>query len=93
MPYKDLEKRRVYQREYKRRLRARQRLARRSQTPVRKAYICLRFPEPRLPGMAFQDGWLVTDDLEVQASIEQHLEYGRHIFGWRVEPQRPRPRD
>jgi hypothetical protein len=87
VPYKDLEKRRVYQREYKRRLRAQQGLTSRGQTQVRKAYICLKFPQLRLlPGIVFLNGWLVTDDLEVQARIEQDPDYGRHIFSWRLEP-------
>jgi hypothetical protein len=86
LPYKDLEQRRRYDREYKRRLRARQRLARRSQTPGRKAYICLKVPHLRLPGIAFQDGWLISDNPQEQARIEQHPEYGRHIFSWRLEP-------
>jgi hypothetical protein len=87
VPYKDLEQRRRYDREYKRRLRAQQGLTRRSQTPVRKAYICLKVPQLRLlPGIVFVDGWLVTDDLEVQGRIEQDPAYGRHIFSWRLEP-------
>ncbi len=52
--YKDLEQRRRYDGEYKRRLRAQQGLTGRSQTPVRKAYICLKVPHLRLPGMAFK---------------------------------------
>ena len=86
MPYKDLEKRRVYQREYTRRLRAQRGLTSRGQTPVRKAYICIKVPHLRLPGMAFQDGWLISDNPEEHAIIEQHPEYGRHIFSWRLEP-------
>ena len=72
MPYKDPEERRRYDREYKRRLRGQQGLSQPGQTPVRKAYICLKFPQLRLlPGIVFLDGWLVTDDPEVQARIEQ----------------------
>jgi len=87
LPYKDPEERRRYDREYKRRLRAQQGLTSRGQTPVRKAYICPKFPQLRLlPGMAFQDGWLISDNPEEQDRIEQHPEYGRHIFSWRLEP-------
>jgi hypothetical protein len=87
VPYKDLEQRRRYDREYKRRLRAQQKLTRGAPTPGRKAYICLRFPQVRLlPGIVFVDGWFVTDDLKQQALIEQNPEYGKHIFSWRLEP-------
>lgn len=86
MPYKDLEKRRLYQRKYKRRLRAQQGLTGRSQTRVHKAYICLKAPQLRLPGMVFQDGWFVTDEPEQQSHLEQHPLYGREIFSWRLEP-------
>jgi hypothetical protein len=84
--YKDLEKRRLYQRKYKRRLRAQQGLTNRVQTQGRKAYICLRVPHLRLSGIPFQDGWFVTDNLEEQAQIEQNPSYGREIFSWRLEP-------
>ena len=53
LPYKDPEERRRYDREYKRRLRAQQGLTQPSQTRVRKAYICLKFPQLRLPGIVF----------------------------------------
>jgi len=87
VPYKDLEQKRRYDREYKRRLRAQQDLTSRGQTPGHKAYICLKFPQLRLrPGIVFLDGWFVTDDPEQQALIEQHPEYGKHIFSWRLEP-------
>jgi hypothetical protein len=87
VPYKDLEQRRRYDREYKRRLRAQQALTSPSQTPVRKAYICLKFPNVRLlPGIVFLDGWFVTNNPQQQALIEQNLEYGKHIFSWRLEP-------
>jgi hypothetical protein len=87
VPYKYLEQKRRYDREYKRWLRAKQGLTSRSQTRVRKAYICLKFPQIRLlPGIVFLNGWLVTDDLEVQVRIEQDPVYGRHIFSWRLEP-------
>jgi hypothetical protein len=86
LPYKDLEARRRYDREYKRRLRARQGATGRNQTPVRKAYICLRFPNLRLPGINFREGWFITDNAAEQELLEQDPEYGRHIFSWRLEP-------
>jgi hypothetical protein len=86
LPYKDLEKRRRYDREYKRLLRAQQGLTHLGQTRVRKAYICLRVPHLRLPGITFQDGWFVTDQPEEQAKIEQNPSYGREIFSWPLEP-------
>jgi len=42
LPYKDLEKRRKYDREYKRPLWGQRGLTNSGQTPVRKAYICLK---------------------------------------------------
>ena len=86
MPYKDLEQRRVYQREYKRRLRARQKLIHPGQTRVRKAYICFKFPELELPAMPFRHGWFVTDNPDEQARIEQDPLYGKEIFSWRLDP-------
>lgn len=86
MPYKDPETRRRYDREYKQRLRAQQGLTHPGQIRVRKAYICLRFPHLRLPGIVFRDGWFITDNSAEQAKLEQDPEYGRHIFSWRLEP-------
>ena len=54
--------------------------------PVRKAYICLQVLHLRLPGIAFQDGWFVTDKPKEQAHIEQNPLYGREIFSWPLEP-------
>jgi hypothetical protein len=85
LPYSDPEVRRRYDREYKRRLRAQKRLTNPDQTPVRKAYICLKVPHLRLPGIAFRDGWFITDNPEEQDSIEQGPFYGRDIFSWRLD--------
>ena len=85
MPYKDPEERRRYDREYKRRLRGQMGLTSPDQTPVRKAYICFRFPELALPTIPFRNGWFVTDNPEEQAHIEQNPSYGREIFSWRLE--------
>ena len=86
MPYKDPETRRRYDREYKQRLRAQRGLTNPDQTPGRKAYICLKVPHLRLPGIAFRDGWFITDDPAKQAKIEENQAYGQWIFSWRVEP-------
>ena len=86
MPYKDPEERRRYDREYKRRLRGQKGLTNPGQTPVRKAYICLRFPDLPLPAISFRDGWFITDNPEEQARIEQSPLYGNVIFSWRLEP-------
>ena len=93
MPYKDLEKRRIYQREYKRRLRAQQRLVHPGQTRVRKAYICLRVPHLRFQGLVFQEDWFISDNPDEHAIIEQHPSYGREIFSWQLEPEPARPWD
>ena len=77
MPCKDLEQKRWYDREYKRRLRVQQGLTHPGQIRVRKAYICLQIPHLRLPGMVFRDGWLISDNPEEHAIIEQHPSYGR----------------
>ena len=53
---------------------------------MRKAYICLKVPHLRLPGIAFRDGWFVTDNPDEQARIEQGPSYGREIFSWRLDP-------
>jgi hypothetical protein len=76
MPYKDPDKRRTYQREYKRRQRSSEKISnlRRqtlsiqaktwltsSQTLKRKAYICPKIPHYRLPGIAFKNGIFIAD--------------------------------
>jgi hypothetical protein len=86
LPYKDPEQRRRYDREYKRRLRARLDLIKPGPTWGRKAYLCLRFPHLRLEGLVFRDGWFITADPEEQAIIEQNQAYGQQIVSWRVEP-------
>jgi hypothetical protein len=83
---KTLNKRRSYHCEYKRRLRAQQSLTNSGQTLVREAYICLKVPHLRLPGIAFRDGWFITDNPDEQDNIEQGPFYGRDIFSWRLDP-------
>ena len=101
MPYKDHEKSRSYQREYKRRQRAKARMSNPmcptmlipveasqtlSQTVKRKAYICAKVPHYRLPGIAFKNGIFVTDQSEEQGRIESDPLYGEEIFSWVLEP-------
>jgi hypothetical protein len=80
LPYKDPERRREYDRRYKREKR---RVASRSgskPTEVR-AYICHRHPHFRLPGgVSFHEGLLVTADPAVQEAVEQSPEFGQVIF-------------
>ena len=85
MPYKDPEERRRYDRDYKRRLRGQKSVTNSGQSPVRKAYICFKFPELKLPGIPFHNGWFVTDNPEEQSRIEQKPLYGIEIFSWRLD--------
>jgi len=78
MPYADPEKRRQFQREYKRKWR-------KAQTKIHplqglKIYICPRFPFFRLGREQFNGGFLITDKPEVQAQVEAHHEFGKFIF-------------
>jgi hypothetical protein len=84
MPHKDPEKRRRYQREYKRRQRARERLYSLGQPRGVKAYICWRVPSYRLPGITFKNCLFVTADPQEQARIEADALYGLDIFGWKL---------
>ena len=77
MPYKDLEKRRTYQRDYKRQKRARAKLLKMECQTLsnpkeaskagranarRKAYVCPKLPSYSFPGMiVFKNGIFVTD--------------------------------
>jgi len=78
MPYANVEKRRQFQREYKRKWR-------KAQTKIHplqgfKIYICPRFPFFRLGREQFNGGFLITDSAEVQAQVEAHHEFGKFIF-------------
>jgi hypothetical protein len=86
MPYKDPEKRRQYDRDYKQRRRAQQALTKAGPIPGRKAYLCFKRPHLRWGGIVFVDGWFITADPEEQATIEANELYGKEIFSWRVEP-------
>lgn len=78
MPYKDVGRRRQFQREYKRKWRK----AQEKINPLRafKIYLCLRVPDLRMPGASFRDAFLITDDPETQARVERHLGFGTFIF-------------
>ncbi len=78
MPYKDPEKRRQFQREYKRR----QRQAFKKIKPFLgfRAYVCPRFPGLGVGLAHFDGGFLITNRPAVQAQVERHPEFGVHIF-------------
>lgn len=86
MPYKDEEKRRRFDRDYKRKIRQKKALSIPScQAHIRKAYLCIQVPHFRLPGIIFKGGLFVTDDPTIQAVIEADSAYGVHIFSWILE--------
>lgn len=85
MPYADLERRRRYHREYRRKQRAQQGLTNPSETRLRKAYICPKAPNLRLSGAVFKGGLFVTDDPRIQAVVEGDPAYGSYVFGWTLE--------
>jgi hypothetical protein len=86
LPYNDPETKRAYDREYKKRLRARAGLSQPRLTQGRKAYICFHYPGLRIEHLTFQNGWLITNDPEEQALIEADPDYGKLIFSWWLEP-------
>ena len=101
MLYKDHEKSRSYQGEYKRRQRAKARMSNPmcptmlipveasqtlSQTMKRKAYLCPKVPNLRFPGIVFKNGFFVTDRPEEQDRIESDPLYGEEVFSWLVDP-------
>lgn len=80
MPYKDPDRRKTYDRLYKRARRQAECRSNVRPTEVR-AYICHRHPNLRLPGgISFHEGILVTADPVVQDFVEQSPEYGQVIF-------------
>jgi len=78
MPYKDIERRRQFQREYKRKWRK----AQEKINPLRafKIYLCLQLPNLRMPGASFRDSFLITGNREIQARVERHPGFGKFIF-------------
>jgi hypothetical protein len=78
MPYANVEKRRQFQREYKRKWRE-------AQTKIHplqgfKIYICPRFPFLWVGRVQFNSGFLITNSAEVQAQVVAHREFGKFIF-------------
>jgi hypothetical protein len=57
-----------------------------SQSAKRKAYLCPKIPNLRLPGIVFKNGFFVTDRPEEQSVIESDSLYGEEIVSWLVEP-------
>jgi hypothetical protein len=73
MPYKDPERRREFQREYKRKWRK----AQEKINPLCgfKIYICPRFPYLRVGRDQFRESFLITDSPETQGEVERHPEF------------------
>jgi hypothetical protein len=79
VPYADVERRRRFHREYKRRLRQ----AKGKLSPLLSfmVFISMRYPNLSLGGGAyFRDGFMVTDDLESQKAVRSHPEFLKTIF-------------
>jgi hypothetical protein len=79
MPYADLEKRRQFQREYK----AKRRKEQKKINPLLgiKIYLCQRYPDMHVSGAgSFFNGFLITDDLQIQARVEAHELFAKDIF-------------
>ena len=78
MPYADPERRRQFQREYKRKWRK----AQEKINPLRgfKIYICPRFPHLRVGRDQFRDSFLITANPWTQAQVEAHPEFAVNIF-------------
>ncbi len=78
MPYANVERRRQFQREYKRKWRARR-------TKIHpllgfQIYLCTRFPNLHVGGTSFHNGFLITNDATVQADVEKHDLFWKDIF-------------
>jgi hypothetical protein len=86
MPYKDPDRRREYDRLYKRE--RRQEASRFAPRPTEvRAYVCSRYPNLRLSGaVQFESGLLVTADPAVQDVIEQSQEFGQFVFRLALVP-------
>lgn len=78
MPYANPEKRRQFQREYKRKWRKTQEKI----NPLRafRVYICPRFPYLWVGRVQFNGGFLITDNPEVQAEVEAHHAFAQFVF-------------
>jgi hypothetical protein len=78
VPYADPEKRRQFQRQYKRKWRKLQ--ERINPLLAFRVYICPRFPFLWVGREQFYGGFLVTDNAVVQAEVETHPDFGKSIF-------------
>ncbi len=79
MPYADPERRRLFQRQYKRKIR----IALGKNSPLKefRIYLCQRYPNMHIPGGGcFHEGFLITDDPEVQTEVQRHDLFGKDIF-------------
>jgi hypothetical protein len=78
MPYADPEKRRQFQREYKRRWRKTQEVI----NPLLgfKIYVCPRFPFLWVGREQFVGGLLITKNPETQAAVAVHSYFAKYIF-------------
>ena len=78
MPYADPEKRRQFQREYKRKWRKKKEII----NPLRgfRVYVCTKFPDLWMRREKFVFGLLVTNNPETQAEVEAHRDFAKLIF-------------
>jgi hypothetical protein len=79
MPYANVERRRQFQREYKRKMR----IALGKNSPLKefRIYLCQRYPNMHIPGGGcFYQGFLITDDPAVQSRVQRHELFGTAIF-------------
>jgi hypothetical protein len=83
VPYKDPEKRRQFQKEYKRKWRAAQ--AKNHPFKGVKVYLCARFPSLNVGLASFDGGFLITGRRDVQLQVERHPEFGRFIIPLAVD--------
>jgi hypothetical protein len=79
MPFKDPEKRRQFQREYKRKWRK----AQEKIHPLEgfRIFICPRFPGLNIGLSSFEGGFIISNRNDVIEQVLRHPEYGRFIFG------------
>jgi hypothetical protein len=73
MPYKDPEKRRRYNTQYKAR-------RRKERATTLRIFVCPRFPSLRLDQVHFQGGFLITNEKEVVDQVMQNSDYMKFIF-------------
>jgi hypothetical protein len=79
VPYKDPERRRQFQKEYKRQQR---RKAQEAVNPLLgfKIYVCPRFPFLWVGREQFVNGLLVTNNPQTQAEVAVHSYFAKHII-------------